>query len=184
MKRVAIVALALMAVFSVFWLARASGTQAGAAGATTMHHMDLPAAGGGVRFLPVDILLDTGDRPLGAYQVEVVAHGASIVGLEGGDATPFKAAPFYDPAALQGGGAEGRIIVAAFSTDAQLPTGQTRVARLHLVMNGAGEGVAGAAKPDLTSKLVVATDGNGQTIQTKLELRASAATGTPQGEIK
>jgi len=87
------------------------------------------AADGGVRFAPVAIALDV-DEPLAAYQVElVVTRGeATIVGVEGGDAAGFDGAPYYDPAALQG----GRIVIGAFSTDHVLNRGRHRVAALHM----------------------------------------------------
>jgi hypothetical protein len=175
MKRLGLAAIGVLLLALCVWMARAAVVSRSPA-TQPSQHLDLPAAQGALRFVPVDILLDTGARPLGAYQVEITAKNADIVGLEGGDPAPFQKAPYYDPAALQGGADSGRIIVAAFSTDAALPTGATRVARLHLAVRGAGEG---ADKPDLTSRLVVATDGAGQAIQTKLELRVS-----PEGDRK
>lgn len=159
MKRFWIVAVVILALAPAFWLARANPGQ-------------VEASAGGVEslFVPVDVFLDTGKTPLGAYQIEVVARDAKFVGLEGGEAAAFKKAPYYDPGALAGGGkvaggAGERIIVAAFSTDESLPTGSTRVARLHLMLN------AGEKQPDLTSKLVVATDTQGNTVAAKLTLR-------------
>jgi hypothetical protein len=89
-----------------------------------------PLAGRGAtpaHFRPVEIWVDSGDVPLAAYQLEISADGdAIIVGVEGGAVTPFSEPPRYDPAALLG----GRIILATFSTDADLPRGRTRVATL------------------------------------------------------
>jgi hypothetical protein len=86
-------------------------------------------------FAAYDVFVDAGDQALGAYQFEwhVRRGAAQIVGVEGG-AAAFAGAPFYDPAALQG----GRIVIAAFSTAADLPVGRTRVARVHLRI-GPGE---------------------------------------------
>ncbi len=86
-----------------------------------------------VRFEAIDIFVDAGEQPLSAYQFELttpVREGwqASIVGVEGGAHPAFKAAPYYDPQALRA----SRIIIAAFSIDDALPTGRTRVARLHM----------------------------------------------------
>jgi 2-oxoglutarate dehydrogenase E2 component (dihydrolipoamide succinyltransferase) len=86
-----------------------------------------------VRFEAIDIFVDAGEQPLSAYQFELttpVREGwrATIVGVEGGEHPAFKAAPFYDPQALQ----SNRIIIAAFTIDDALPTGRTRVARLHM----------------------------------------------------
>src|SRR5439155_1207563 len=76
------------------------------------------AADGAGRFRTVAVYVDAGQAPLAAYQVEITvgdtAPTAKIVGVEGGSADAFRAAPYYDPAALQG----GRIIIAAFTTEA------------------------------------------------------------------
>ena len=88
-----------------------------------------------VRFESVDVFLDSFTHKLAAYQFELLAAGghAEIVGLEGGEHKAFAHAPYYDPAALQG----NRVIVAAYSVDAELPTGKTRVARIHMQITGA-----------------------------------------------
>ena len=120
-----------------------------------------PAPGAQVAFVPVDMYLDSGTNHLGSYQVEVIAKDATIVGLEGGESQAFSGAPYYDPAALQG----NKIIVASFSTDDNLPTGLTRIARLHMMSS------AGGGMPEMTQKLVVATDGEGNSVDAKLTLR-------------
>jgi hypothetical protein len=128
---------------------------------------EAPAAEG-IRFVPVDVMVDSGKRGLGAYQVEVKAlEGVKMVGVEGGDAGAFREAPFYDPAALVDG---ERIVIAAFSTDdpPRLPSGNVRVARLHLT---AAAGVQDAALEKMTSRLVVATDADGKSIAATLSLR-------------
>lgn len=104
-----------------------------------------------VSFAAYDVFIDSGVHPLGAYQFEwLVQQGvASIVGVEGGDGV-FTAAPYYDPAALQG----GRIVIAAFSTARELPQGRTRVARLHLQIEG-------GALPQFAAKLQACADGAG-----------------------
>lgn len=91
----------------------------------------------GLSFEAIDVTVDAGVEPLGAYQVEVRASGAKLVGVEGGDGV-YAAAPYYDPAALHegGGGAGERIVLAAFSTAEQLPSGRVRVARLHVQTDG------------------------------------------------
>ena len=87
---------------------------------------------GRTRFCAVDIFIDSGSTPLAAYQVRFAATNgtAKIVGIEGGEHPAFRQPPFYDPKAIQNGVA----IVAAFSTapSAELPTGKTRVATIHL----------------------------------------------------
>lgn len=97
-----------------------------------------------VRFETVDVFVDSGDVPLAAYQLEVRADTRSaqakaqvkLVGVEGGDKGAFEEPPRYDPQALRG----ERIILAAYSLldKDQLPTGQTRVARLHVQVPTAG----------------------------------------------
>ena len=89
----------------------------------------------GLSFRAVDVFIDPQGKPLAAWQVEVVADGPGgglIVGVEGGDGPHFKHAPYYDPAALQG----GRIIIAAFTTADGPPAAKFRAARLHLAERG------------------------------------------------
>lgn len=83
------------------------------------------------RFQAYDVFIDAGDANLGAYQIEILAPDAGVVfaGVEGGDHPSFRDPPFYDPRALQDG---ERIVLAAFSTADDLPTGRTRIARLHV----------------------------------------------------
>lgn len=88
-----------------------------------------------VRFMAVDVLVDSGDEPLAAYQLDLRVVGrARIVGIEGGASAAFAEPPYYDPAAIQ----QDRVIIAAFSTvdPALLPTGRTRIATIHLQVDG------------------------------------------------
>lgn len=111
----------------------------------------------GIRFTSVDIFVDPHDQPLAAYQValKVTKGDAVIVGIEGGEHAAFKAAPFYDPAALQ----KQQIILAAFNTDeaGKLPHTKTRVARLHLQ-------VRGAEVPEFNIKFETAADAGGKVL--------------------
>ncbi|MBC8217680.1 MAG: hypothetical protein H8E73_04390, partial [Planctomycetes bacterium] len=88
-------------------------------------HDDM-AAEAGVRFAPLHIYLDSGDRSLAALQFELEATTGQIeiVGVEGGKHKPFYEAPYYDPAAL----APDPIIIAAFHTGQHLPKRRTRLA--------------------------------------------------------
>lgn len=97
------------------------------------------------RWEAVDVYVDSGKVPLAAYQLEVQARldsGADgrvvkLVGVEGGEqGGAFGDPPYYDPDALRG----ERIILAAYSLAAEssLPTGRTRVARLHVQVPEAG----------------------------------------------
>ncbi len=105
---------------------------------------------GPVRFVALDVFLDSGDRPLASWQFEL-ASDARIVGIEGA-----KAPPYYDPAALEA----GRIVIASFTTDPDPPRGRVRVARLHLEERGAAEHVP---------KLVAAGGPGGARIDARIE---------------
>ena len=92
---------------------------------------DRPTFGGGGTFVAFDVMVDS-STPLAAYQVDIqVAKGVTIVGIEGGESAAFNAAPAYDPEAME----QERVILASFSlnTAANLPTGNTRIARIHVV---------------------------------------------------
>jgi len=113
------------------------------------------------RFQPIDIVVDVGAGALAAYQIELVVTSgdASIVGVEGGEPAAFKAAPYYDPKALAG----GRIIIAAYSIDDQLPSGRVRVATLHMREVGAA--------PGYEVKLLAAADSDGQPLSVTVEVQ-------------
>ncbi|UCD51569.1 MAG: hypothetical protein JSW27_02840 [Phycisphaerales bacterium] len=113
----------------------------------------------GVRFAPLHVYLDSGDRALAAYQFELTATAGQIeiVGVEGGEHEAFTEAPYYDPAAL----AQDRIIIAAFNTGKNLPTGRTRVATVHLLIKGDVE-------PEYELNLTVAGDADGEKIPARL----------------
>jgi len=115
---------------------------------------------GRIRFCAMDIYLDSGSAPLAAYQLDFAATNGEvkIVGIEGGDHPAFKDPPFYDPKAMQ----HERVIIAAFSTaaSADLPSGRTRVATIHLMING-------TQKPQFALRLDVAADANGMKISPK-----------------
>jgi len=113
----------------------------------------------GVRFAPLQIYIDSGSKSLAAYQFELkaVAGQIKIVGVEGGQHEAFKEAPYYDPAAL----ANDRIIIAAFSTGKDLPTGRTRIATIHLQ-------IIGDAEPKYELKLIVAADADAKEIPAEI----------------
>jgi hypothetical protein len=112
-----------------------------------------------VRFAPLRIYVDSGSRPLAAYQFELKATAGQIkiVGVEGGEHKAFKEAPYYDPAAL----AQNRIIIAAFNTGSDLPKGRTRIATIHLQ-------IIGETKPEYELKLAVAADAKGNEIPAEI----------------
>jgi len=116
---------------------------------------------GRVRFVPVRVYLDSGDKPLAAYQFELKARTGQIkiVGVEGGEHPAFQEAPYYDPAALM----NDRIIIAAFNTGNDLPHGRTRIATIHLQ-------ILGDTEPQYELKLIVAADTEGENLPAKLTL--------------
>ncbi len=89
-----------------------------------------------VRFEAVDLIMDSGELPLAAWQLEIQSRspGVEFVGIEGGDHEAFENPPYYDPQALN----NDRVILAAFSTADELPSGRSRIARLHLQLEGPG----------------------------------------------
>ncbi len=137
-------------------------------------------APGHVRFVPVHVYLDSGDKPLAAYQFELVCsvpvrayspgednasrrhyeRQVKIVGVEGGEHPAFQEAPYYDPAALM----NDRIIIAAFNTGSDLPHGRTRIATIHLQ-------ILGDTEPQYELKLIVAADKEGEKIPAELNLQ-------------
>jgi hypothetical protein len=128
--------------------------------------------GDGVRFEAVDVSVDPNDKPLAAYQFELKAKSGEVqlAGLEGGEHPAFKAAPYYDPAALL----QNKVIVAAFSTASELPRGRTRVARLMVQVTGPGATAYDAA-------LSVAGSIDGKPIpDAKLSITIEQADAAPQ----
>jgi hypothetical protein len=120
---------------------------------------DYSTAQPGVRFAPLHIYIDSGNKSLAAYQFELKATAGQIkiVGVEGGQHEAFKEAPYYDPAAL----AKDRIIIAAFSTGSDLPKGRTRIATIHLQ-------ITGDAEPQYELKLIVAADTDAKEIPAEI----------------
>lgn len=113
------------------------------------------------RFIALDVHIDSGDVPLAAYQFELTAETGSfkIVGLEGGEHAAFADPPYHDKKALsESQGRHDRVIVAAFDTGADLPTGNTRVARVHVR-------ITGGPMPEFVVKLIVAASDDGETIE-------------------
>ncbi len=132
---------ALLLVAAALWLAPR---------ATRLQAEEKPAS---PRFAAVDVFVDAKGASLAAYQVELDAErkGIQIVGVEGGEHAAFAQAPYYDPKALQ----DDRIVLAAFSTGKDLPSGRTRVARVHLRIEDGGAAA-------FTTKLIVAGSQDGK----------------------
>ena len=124
-----------------------------------------PATAAAVRFQTVDVTLDPKGQSLAAYQVEFLADEARVklVGVEGGGHAAYREPPYYDPAALS----RHRVILAAFSTSADLPKSATRVARLHVQVSGDGP-------PQWTAKLVVASSNQSTSIPADVRVSEGA----------
>jgi kynurenine formamidase len=115
----------------------------------------------GVRFMPVDIYIDSGDAALGAWQISFSGSpDVELVGVEGGEHPAYAEPAHYDAAALM----HDRVILAALNTTDALPTGKTRVARLHLRVSG---------EPTFETTLIAAGDADGE----RIDATATAAPG-------
>jgi ketosteroid isomerase-like protein len=134
--------------------------------AGTLSAQEAEAPGEATRFRAYNVVLDSGDVALGAYQLDVAATSGDvkIVGIEGGEHAAFARPPYYDPKAMQG----DRVILAAFSTQKDLPKGKTRVARIHVQ-------VTGDAPVAFAATLAAAASADGTKIEAKLSV-------TGQGE--
>jgi len=112
-----------------------------------------------VHFAPLDVFIDSGRHKLAAFQFELktLAGEVKIVGVEGGEHEAFAEPAYYDPAAL----ANDRIIIAAFNTAADLPTGKTRIATIHLQ-------IIGDVKPEYQLDLTVAASEDGNEIPAEI----------------
>ncbi len=97
----------------------------------------------GVQFVTVDLFVDSGDSSLAAYQVDLKATNEAgrvlLAGIEGGEHEAFSTPAHYDPKALNAEKEFDHVVLAAFSTGENLPSGRTRVATLHYQMPSAGE---------------------------------------------
>ncbi len=122
------------------------------------------AQGEQARFMPVEIIVDSGSERLSAYHMEISftfnesdsTSSAQIVGLEGGEHSAFNKAPYYDARALYG----SRVIIAALSPSDDLPQGSQRVATLHLRFIG--------ANPVIKTRLISATNHSIENILLKI----------------
>lgn len=119
-----------------------------------------------IRFEAIDVIVDSGNEALGAYQFELdsVSDGVEIVGIEGGEHAAYADPPYYDPQAMNG----NRVILAAFSTDAKLPTGRSRVARIHVQLEG-------AAPKSYRFKLTATANDQGEDISAEVEIAKTKA---------
>lgn len=88
------------------------------------------------RFEALDVYVDSGDRPLAAWQMELVTDtpGIEIAGIEGGEHAAYQKPPYYDARAMR----QNRVVLASYDDGDELPTGNSRVARVHVQIAGAG----------------------------------------------
>ena len=84
-------------------------------------------AGASTRFAAYEVVIDSGEHELAAWQVEIRNAAWRVVGVEGG-AIPFEEPAYHDPKAL----ATGRIVLAAFTLSPKLHAGKQRVAIVHV----------------------------------------------------
>ena len=121
-------------------------------------------SGGGPRFVPVEIHLDS-QQPVAAWQFELRDRNGAmkVVGIERGGIPAFPDAPYYDREAVAEGDAD-RIIVADFTLadESRLPRGRMRVATLHLMLEG---------DADFELHLVTATTSDGRAIDASIVLQ-------------
>ena len=93
------------------------------------------------QFLVVDVFVESA-APLAAWQVAFRdrAGRTRVVGIEAGADEAFERPPYYDREAVNGGQAD-RIVLANYSLAAPqaLPRGRVRVARLHVMVDGAAD---------------------------------------------
>lgn len=106
--------------------------------------------------IAVDVMVDS-PTPIAAYQIEVTGgSNVSLVGVEGGEHQAYAEPPYYDPALLHAEANIERIVIADYTLADNLPSGEVRIARLHLMVQG--------AMPELGVKLVVAAGADEQAI--------------------
>ncbi|MCA9083993.1 MAG: hypothetical protein KDA81_08055 [Planctomycetaceae bacterium] len=119
-----------------------------------------------VRFEAIDVFVDSGDLPLAAYQFELTSRtpGVEIVGIEGGDHAAFAEPPYYDPKAMN----HNRVIIAAFHAGENVPSGRSRVARIHVQLQGPG-------LKEYATKLSVAASTAGEEIPAKASIEKAKA---------
>ena len=120
---------------------------------------DNSAASSKVRFVSMPVYIDSENSALAAYQFELKINKGqvTIVGVENGEHPAFSEPPYYDPAALT----KNRIIIAAFNTGSNLPTGRTRVTTIQLQITGETE-------PEYELDLMIAADSNGDEIPAEI----------------
>ncbi len=124
-----------------------------------------------VRFAAVDIYLES-PAPIAAWQFELNdPHGLmKVVGVERGESAAYARAPYFDRDSVRRGEAD-RIVVADYSLadDAELPSGKTRIATVHLMLSRDGD-------TDFNLFLITATkyDGRAMDASISFEVRTGS----------
>lgn len=128
--------------------------------------LDSDTADNGLRFEAIDVFVDSGNEGLAAYQFELdsTSEGVEIVGIEGGEHAAFAEPPYYDPQAMNG----NRVVLAAFSTGRNLPKGRSRVARIHVQLQG-------AEPKTYRTTLSVSANADGEPVSAELKIAKAKA---------
>jgi hypothetical protein len=123
------------------------------------------------KFAAMDVYLDPHGTALAAYQVQINATAGDIalVGIEGGEHPAFSQPPYYDKRAIL----DRQVILAAYSTAANLPSGKTRVATLMVR-------ISGKQQPKWSAMLMVAGSAEGKSIDASVTV-AEASGGKSNG---
>ena len=121
---------------------------------------DASASEAGLVFRAYDLVVDSGQAPLAAWQVELSnpTGTALLVGVEGGEPGPYAEPAHHDPRALQ----SARVVLAHF-TLGEAPRGATRVARLHFAIEA-------RSQPEFRCELVAAADPEGRALDADVVL--------------
>lgn len=134
---------AIVGVLSVLGIGAGLAMQPAVSADTDRANSEPAGPPAGVRFITVDVFIDSGDTPLAAYQIDLKATSDSgrvlLAGIEGGEHAAFATPAFYDARALHADEDFDHVVLAAFSTGDELPSGRTRVATLHYQVPAAGE---------------------------------------------
>lgn len=111
-------------------------------------------------FRAIDVFVDSGNQALAAYQLTFVGtNSVKIVGIEGGEHSAFAEPPYYDPNAMQ----SDQVVIGAFNTSRDLPSGRIRVATIHVRTQS-------NAAPGYGVEVNAAAAGDGKAITVKVNL--------------
>jgi hypothetical protein len=156
----------LVLIFALLMLAAARAAAPIGASAQTS-----PSTADDVKFTAMEVYVDPHGTALAAYQVQINATAGDIalVGIEGGEHPAFSQPPYYDKRAIL----DRQVILAAYSTAANLPSGKTRVATLMVR-------ISGKQQPKWSAMLMVAGSAEGRSIDASVTV-AEASGGKSNG---